>query len=136
MTVPDDVNWLSRIDAEQLRTKEDLPAREELLRTSQGAAGLGSWEYDFAADSMIWSEQTRRLLGSHPPSRRPSMLYFRAPTERIAAYSASDPGRPAAEEDMILATIAAASASRITRAYASARVGTYRGLGHHFPDPR
>jgi hypothetical protein len=50
MTVPDDVNWLSRIDAEQLRTKEDLPAREELLRTSQGAAGLGSWEYDFLAN--------------------------------------------------------------------------------------
>src|SRR5262249_41324627 len=48
---------------ERLETEQVLRASEERLRLSQEAAGLGHWDYDFASGTLVWSEQTRKLLG-------------------------------------------------------------------------
>jgi PAS domain S-box-containing protein len=43
-----------------------LCASEERLHRLLEAAGLGHWEYDYVSDALVWSEQTRKLLGVEP----------------------------------------------------------------------
>src|SRR5215469_17268821 len=65
----DEVAWLGTITNflaqawERFEAEESLRVSEERLRLSQEAAGLGHWDYDFASDTLVWSEQTRKLLG-------------------------------------------------------------------------
>jgi PAS domain S-box-containing protein len=65
----DEIVWLGTIANflaqawERLEAEQRSGARDEFLRFSQEAAGLGSWEHDFTADRVIWSDQTRKLLG-------------------------------------------------------------------------
>src|SRR5215831_5726524 len=47
-------------------------ASEERIRRLLEAAGLGHWDYDYVSDRLVWSEQTRKLLGvehGEPASR-------------------------------------------------------------------
>jgi PAS domain S-box-containing protein len=57
-------------DAEQqavLREGErGLRASEERLDWLLEGAGIGHWHYDYVSDTLVWSEQTRRLLGVEP----------------------------------------------------------------------
>jgi PAS domain-containing protein len=68
----DEVIWLGTITNflaqawKRLETEQDLRASEERLPLSQEAAGLGLWDFDFASGTLVWSEQTRKLLGIVP----------------------------------------------------------------------
>src|SRR5262249_15852741 len=68
----DDVAWLGTITNflaqawERFEAEQGLRVSEERLRLSQEAAGLGHWDFDFASGTMVWSEQTRKLLGVGP----------------------------------------------------------------------
>ncbi len=68
----DEVVWLGTIANflaqawERLEVEQSLRAREERLRLSQEAAGLGHWDYDFSGGTLVWSEQTRKLLAVDP----------------------------------------------------------------------
>jgi GAF domain-containing protein len=68
----DEVAWLGTITNflaqawERFEAEQGLRASEERLRLSQEAAGLGHWDFDFAGDTLVWSEQTRKLLGVEP----------------------------------------------------------------------
>src|SRR5215475_15198251 len=68
----DEVVWLGTITNslaqawERFETEQDLRASEERLRLSQEAAGLGYWDYDYSSGTLVWSEQTRKLLGVAP----------------------------------------------------------------------
>src|SRR5258706_11815768 len=65
----DEVVWLGTVTNflgqawERLEAEQSLRAGEERLRLSQEAAGLGHWDFDFAGGTLVWSEQTRKLLG-------------------------------------------------------------------------
>jgi PAS domain S-box-containing protein len=61
MSLREDMRMHLPIEAEQ-----GLRASEERLRLSQEAAGLGYWDYDYASGNLVWSEQTRKLLGVEP----------------------------------------------------------------------
>jgi PAS domain S-box-containing protein len=67
----DEVAWLGTVASllahawERFEAEQDLRAREERLRLSEEAAGLGHWEFDFAGRA-VWSEQARKLLGVEP----------------------------------------------------------------------
>src|SRR5262245_60052448 len=74
----DEVAWLGTITNflaqawERFEAEQSLRASEERLRLSQEAGGLGHWDYDYASDTLVWSDQTRKLLGvepGEPPSR-------------------------------------------------------------------
>jgi PAS domain S-box-containing protein len=68
----DEVAWLGTITNflaqawERFEAEESLRVNEERLRLSQEAAGLGHWDYDYASGTLVWSEQTRKLLGVEP----------------------------------------------------------------------
>jgi PAS domain S-box-containing protein len=68
----DEVAWLGTITNflaqgwERFEAEESLRVSEERLRLSQEAAGLGHWDYDYASGTLVWSEQTRKLLGVEP----------------------------------------------------------------------
>ncbi len=68
----DEVVWLGTITNflaqawERFETEQGLRASEERLRLSQEAAGLGHWDYDYVSGTLVWSEQTRKLLGVEP----------------------------------------------------------------------
>src|SRR5215468_7854072 len=68
----DEVVWLGTITNflaqawERFEAEQSLRASEERLRLSQEAAGLGHWDFDFAGSTLVWSEQTRKLLGVEP----------------------------------------------------------------------
>src|SRR5499427_3732257 len=75
----DEVAWLGTITNflaqawERFEAEQSLRASEERLRLSQEAGGLGHWDYDYASDTLVWSDQTRTLLGvepGEPPSRQ------------------------------------------------------------------
>jgi PAS domain S-box-containing protein len=65
----DEVAWLGTITNflaqawERFEAEQGLRVSEERLRLSQEAAGLGHWDFDFACGTLVWSEQTRKLLG-------------------------------------------------------------------------
>jgi PAS domain S-box-containing protein len=78
----DEVAWLGTITNflaqvwERFEAEQDLHASEERLRLSLEAAGLGHWDFDFATGTLVWSEQTRKLLGigSAEPASRALLL--------------------------------------------------------------
>src|SRR5215469_14870251 len=68
----DEVTWLGTITNflaqawERFEAEQGLRASEERLRLSQDAAGLGHWDSDFASGTLVWSDQTRKMLGVNP----------------------------------------------------------------------
>ena len=78
----DEVVWLGTVTNflaqawERLEAELGLRASEERLRLSQEAAGLGHWDFDFAGGTLVWSAQTRKLLGVEPtaPASRTLLL--------------------------------------------------------------
>jgi PAS domain S-box-containing protein len=59
-------NFVAQTSQRLLEVNVRLAASEERMRLWYEAGGSGSWEYDFAADRVVWSEQTRELLGVEP----------------------------------------------------------------------
>jgi PAS domain S-box-containing protein len=51
-----------RKEAEQ-RTTRELGRRERQLAEAQHVAQLGSWEWDVAADTVVWSDELHRIFG-------------------------------------------------------------------------
>src|SRR5258706_454080 len=86
----DEVAWLGTIANflaqawERFETEQGLRASEERLRLSQEAAGFGHWDYDLAGGPLVWSEQTRKLLGveSAAPASRALLLSRAHPEDR------------------------------------------------------
>jgi PAS domain S-box-containing protein len=76
----DEVVWLGTVTNffaqawERLEAELGLRASEERLRLSQEAGGLGHWDFDFAGGALVWSEQTRKLLGVEPMAPASSAL--------------------------------------------------------------
>jgi len=72
-----------------------LRASEERLLRSLEAAGLGHWDYDYVSDTLVWSEQTRKLLGVEPGE----------PASRALLRSSVHPqDRPRLDEHIALST--------------------------------
>jgi PAS domain S-box-containing protein len=86
----DEVAWLGTITNflaqawERFEAEQGLRASEERLRLSQEAAGLGHWDSDFVSGTLVWSEQTRKLLGVEPaePASRALLLSRVHPEDR------------------------------------------------------
>jgi PAS domain S-box-containing protein len=86
----DEVVWLGTVTNflgqawERLEAEQSLRASEERLRLSQEAAGLGHWDFDFAAGTLVWSAQTRKMLGVEPtaPASRTLLLSLVHPEDR------------------------------------------------------
>ncbi|MEH2284300.1 MAG: PAS domain-containing protein [Nostoc sp.] len=62
--------------AERQRTEAALKASEEKLATTQRIAHLGSWEFDFHTQELIWSEEVFQIFGRDPASGTPTYQEF------------------------------------------------------------
>ena len=51
---------------ERRQAEESLRSKEIELTEAQRLAGIGSWQWDPASDSVVWSEQLYRLAGRDP----------------------------------------------------------------------
>ena len=51
-------------DRKELQQK--LRTRTERLQEAQRVAGVGSWEWDAASDTVVWSDETYRIFGRKP----------------------------------------------------------------------
>jgi PAS domain S-box-containing protein len=74
----------------QKEAEEALRAREAQLAEAQRLAHLGSWEWDAAADRVVWSDEMYRLFGTEPGGMELSMegyleRVFPADRERVRA---------------------------------------------------
>ncbi|HET7435107.1 MAG TPA: PAS domain S-box protein, partial [Thermoanaerobaculia bacterium] len=56
---------------ERIRAAEDLLRHKEQLAEAQDLAKMGSWEYDMASGSRIWSDQMARIYGLPPGQQLP-----------------------------------------------------------------
>ena len=61
-----DVTERLRADQERQRLVEELAAREKLIRLSNRAYGIASWEYTPATQFMRWSDDAEEILGLAP----------------------------------------------------------------------
>jgi PAS domain S-box-containing protein len=50
------------------RANRDLEQNREFLEQAQRSAQLGSWEWDIAADEVVWSDELFRVYGMEPGS--------------------------------------------------------------------
>ena len=76
---------------EERRIAAALAGTETRLRLAQEAAGIGIWEYDSAANRVIWSPEQFRLHGVDPASDPPTFeqwLEFVDPEDRPAIQQA------------------------------------------------
>ncbi|MET1058466.1 MAG: ATP-binding protein [Nocardioides sp.] len=64
------------LDTERRALLHELSASRELLDEAQALARVGSWELDFATDTMTWSRQMYAILGADPGSFAPSTETF------------------------------------------------------------
>jgi PAS domain S-box-containing protein len=51
---------------DQKELQQTLQRRTERLQEAQRVAGVGSWEWDAASDTVTWSEETYRIFGRDP----------------------------------------------------------------------
>ncbi len=64
-------------DISQRKRMEDvLSQREQQLAEAQRVAGLGSFEWDLATDSLAWSDELCRMLGFEPGGFAPDFAGF------------------------------------------------------------
>jgi len=49
-----------------------LRATQRMLAEAQAMAHLGGWEYDFATDRLMWSDETYRIFGLDPTTYTPT----------------------------------------------------------------
>jgi len=68
-----DVTELRRGDAERKQSEESLRRTEMELKEAQRLAGVGSWQWDRATGTVVWSEQLYHLAGRDP--RLPAVSY-------------------------------------------------------------
>jgi PAS domain S-box-containing protein len=74
----DDQRKISRVigvvtDVSQRKLAEEaLRQKDEALMEAQRLAGVGSWQWDSAADSVVWSKEMYRLMGIDPHLPAPS----------------------------------------------------------------
>lgn len=61
---------------ERRQAEELLRDREVLLRESQAAAHIGSWEWDVQRDRITWSDEMYRLFGLEPRSMEITLQEF------------------------------------------------------------
>ena len=62
------IGWLHRVTpyTERKELHGALVEREHQLATAQQIAHLGSWEWDVAADRVLWSDEMCRIFGVEP----------------------------------------------------------------------
>ncbi|MEX2582588.1 MAG: PAS domain S-box protein, partial [Gemmatimonadota bacterium] len=60
--------WSFRDVTERRRAEEALRKRERQLEHTQRLTGLGSWEWDVAANTVTWSDELYRIYGLRPGS--------------------------------------------------------------------
>ena len=105
--IDDEVTWLGTVTSllaqawERLEAEQSLRASEERLRLSQEAAGLGHWEFDFAGGTLVWSGQTRKLLGVEPaaPASGALLLSRVHPEDRPRLEHIARSARPDSDHD-------------------------------------
>lgn len=71
------------------QAQEQLEASQILLSTAQQVAQIGSWEFNIAAQKIVWSEQNFRIYGLNPALPEPSysellQKFVPADRERLA----------------------------------------------------
>lgn len=69
--------WIIHDLSEIMQAKEKLVTSEAHLKTAQEIAHLGSWEYDHATGSLIWSDEVYRLYGYEPGSFEPTVEFYK-----------------------------------------------------------
>ena len=85
------------LDAERRALLHELSASQGLLDEAQAIARVGSWELDFATDTMTWSRQMYAILGADPDTLDPQRRRL-PPADRGGGPGDGDravPGRPA-----------------------------------------
>src|SRR6478735_362318 len=84
--------WLHRVTpyTERKELLETLLEREQQLATAQRIAHVGSWEWDVAADRVIWSEEMCRIFDVAPGTEVSYASYLQRvhPDDRDIAQAA------------------------------------------------
>jgi diguanylate cyclase (GGDEF)-like protein/PAS domain S-box-containing protein len=87
---------LAQPSLEQFRALNDtLRTNRDFLDRIGKVAGVGGWEFDVAADRVVWSTETYRLHGVSPDHHQPdveSSIAFYAPEARPVLHAAFDAG--------------------------------------------
>jgi PAS domain S-box-containing protein len=59
--------WIvAAMSAERVRTVDELRASRRSLERSQQVAHIGSWEWDIERNTVVWSEEMKRIFGIDP----------------------------------------------------------------------
>lgn len=69
---------------ERMRAAEDLQRKQAMLARTEALAHVGSWEWDVATDTVIWSDELFRIFRRDPAQGAPSFA------EQAALYPPDD----------------------------------------------
>jgi len=85
------IGCLLGTEEQRLVTQRKLAENQELLSKSQAIGNVGSWKYDIAEDTLLWSDQVFRIFGVDPENFAATIEAFLEhvhPDDREAVYSA------------------------------------------------
>lgn len=116
--------WIIHNLSEIMQAKEKLVTSEAHLKTAQEIARLGSWEYDHATGSLIWSDEVYRLYGYEPGSFEPTVEFYK------------NTSHPDYRDNIeALLAVPAKSSSFVNKIYTlDGRIRYVQTLGHPVPD--
>ena len=83
---------------QKTKTEQELIQSERRLARAQQVAHMGSWEYDFTANDILWSDETFRIHGLTTGQKRQSFataLAFIHPEDRALVITKIKRGRSA-----------------------------------------
>lgn len=63
---PELPSCLAVVETDRRRVEEELRRSEARLAEAQRIAHIGSWEWDVAANTLVWSDELCRIYGAHP----------------------------------------------------------------------
>jgi PAS domain S-box-containing protein len=68
--------WNRLLNNQVQKHTASLHKSQESLSKAQRIAHLGNWEWDFASDAVIWSDEVFRLFGYQPQAIQPTGKFF------------------------------------------------------------
>ncbi len=121
----------ARVRQQSRRAEQQLRESQAMLARAESVAHIGSWQWEIASDTMVWSDEVYRIMGREIADQAPSLA------DRTGIYHPDDMSKARATLERAVADGAPYELEmRVLRPDGSVRVCRVRGQAELGPEGR